>query len=329
MSAPDGQEWQQLIRGRAPWIGKLNRDLLKFGAKDNFDELVSYSKTNPTMRSLVQAIVSLRLKEQNLGAFDPKKAIGNLSVYQACIETGLRDMFIDNLAAQPGFWEALEQSPLNDFSRQILRTLIKNGSSNKAQLDYVLRLKLAEISTAQWRSALQSAAPPFDLLASMLAKSTFDIGSGLIDALSESSAPMLASTNKALRDRWFVAVQFVSGGVRAQLMRELRDLIVRGGPVADLLALLDKSDALLLHEGAFDEVPDGTVQHLILPLLQNSATALDLLSLGPLLKTSVANCSATIRNQLRERLHVLWLHVPLADKTIFETLCEQWKLPPL
>ena len=323
---PNGQAWQTLLEDRAELSGMTDKALLEFDGPDNFPVLVEHSKTNPSALVLIRAIVSLRIRENRIGALKISDVIGQLPQYLTCVEDDLRNQFVRAMADYELFWEGIEAAIFDANVILILGELIKSGSGHDGKARQILEKKLKVVTGEGWTAALETGQDPLPI-AMRLSEETvkaFHLGTVLSDVLENAITPLLANNNSAFRARWFRSLDLVSPSSRVTLLKSVRDRIVLGTEVAVLPEFLREGSDALLADGEFVDEADGAVRYVVLRLLDSNEGLSWLVDMATTLQSWVTRSSIDTKNVLGERLSELYSSADDASKVQLDKLADEW-----
>ena len=226
------------------------------------ERLSSYSAEAPLLR----AISARLLSEDTVLRLNVDRLINDAEKYMEVLPAELESEFWGLASTIEGFWTS-QQSMSNERAAPVLRAII-NSNVNKSLLGKALQRRFHDTSPEDWDSAIRAGAEPLGLVEALgdLGKSTVIVGPNA-DAELRTLIPELVETaDEDFRVRWFRIAFRLSEASRKTLFKILRDKLVSGVPLTNLLSLLAKGASSFLSDGEFAKKSEPAVLHLILPL---------------------------------------------------------------
>lgn len=328
---PNGQAWAELLKDRPELVGMIDTELLDFDTEDNLEEFVKLATDTPDTLALCRSIISLRVREERIGALFIDKAVTQLPQYLKCIDKDLHDEFIRQIVTYDTFWDVVVPLPLDSNLTRILQVLVSEEGGDRRKAQEVLTEKLKALSAEQWAPVITSGAVPFAAVKALGVNpdDSEHLGTPLYDALKSAIPQLLTSKDAPMRERWFELLKLTNSSARITLLKYARDQIVHGGAVVSLAALLRAGGSTFLEDADFASVADAAVRYVTLPLLNDADGFAWLMENSTSLSVWVARCEPATRDVLVERLSELWTAADEAGRARYQELEVAWSLPEL
>ncbi|MGD9766243.1 MAG: hypothetical protein AB7U62_01245, partial [Pseudolabrys sp.] len=322
--------WENIISEVPNFVIQTDIHLKEFAGLDNFDSLVDSSNANKPARTLIRAVISLRVSAQELGRLFLDRIIDKLPQYLSNIDEALKDSFIAQISAYNTFWDKLGSRALSGNVTTILYSLVHNEGAEKNKAQTFIRERLNTTTSEEWITALKTGVEPI-LIAIDLANTSGEvqIGANLFEALQTVAVEILSNNDPALRKRWLGATALVSQSARKTLSRNIRDKIFGGTEIADMAGLFSLGGHEFLDQGGFADEADESVRHIILPLLSEPNGVAWLANVADSLQPWIKGCISETRQALAEQVSERWNLADELGKSLLDQLRASWTLPDL
>jgi hypothetical protein len=325
--APNGQAWEVVLKEQPDLIDYIDRALIEFDTENNLKMLVKLGSANEGALPLIYGLVSLHVREYRLGKLVIGEVIKELPRYLKFVESDLQGAFIEDVSQYETFWDEIRPLAFDGNVTRIFSTLIASHEDTHVKAQAELLEKLKELTVEQWTAALISGDEPLSL-AMALSEATekrTHIGSALFDALKDTIPQLLSDSDRAYRKSWFSSLELVNSSSRQTLIRYLRDQIIHGTTVADILALVVGGGDTLFAEFAQDA--DGATLYVILPLLSSEDGIAWITANVSKLAGWVSVSDEATRDVLVQKLSDLWSAANEDEKKRYQDIELAWNLP--
>jgi len=97
--SPNGIPWDKALSERPQLTARIDDALSEFGPPISLDSFLEIANANGLAKPLIRAIVTLRLRENRIGALNIAQVIERLPQYLDCVENNLHDEFFRQVAS--------------------------------------------------------------------------------------------------------------------------------------------------------------------------------------------------------------------------------------
>ncbi len=268
--------WTKLVE-REPTFPSLVHAAFKNYARPNFlAGLIKLATDEPDAKSIVRPVFVAKLEEDDLGLLYISRILAGSQAYLDVLPSASRSLFVRRLTAYDTFWENLQNVALTESSIRIYQQLIsapKIDAEDRQRARRTLLAALRKVSTEDWQQATRTGSQPLAIGRELLGVrgQPLALGEALLKALKQLIPELLEGSVAGLADRWFIAVELMSASTRRTLLRNLRDVMVSGADIEDLVGVVEAGGARLLTDGDFASRADDTMRHVVVPLMLEEA----------------------------------------------------------
>lgn len=302
-SSPDGRSWEDKLLEK-PDVPQMIDEAC--GEIDRFLTLTWLARrgqSRPAELPLLKAITARHLDRYISEIIDPGPLLTEAAGFSAILPTELRPRFWGALSQKKDFWNTLDELPIN-VAAPVLYAVIDSDVS-KISVGKFLKRRLNLPEPMDWDGPIRTGSEPFGLVQALgrLERTSVTVGSSAERHLRSLVGDLLASGDSEFRRRWFVVASRLSPSNRSTLYKVLRDALTRGDAVVDLENLLIIAGSTVLVEGEFAKRADGSVLHLVLPLLEQATGRSWLLLNLRDVEPWIAGCDSSTRATLIQHLN--------------------------
>jgi KAP family P-loop domain len=254
-------------------IGRIDHWLIAFAPDLSIDDLLARAARQSEVLSLVRAIVRRRVS-LDPDAVSPKGAVKQLDRYLELLPPSVEPIFWQAIMCSPDFWRGLEKRPYAESDFQVAHSMAAVAEGRWAQQAHgFLVSRLSAASSADWRAALERGGPLFDQLAALPAGGSPLSGNSIAEALTISSATLVAKADTPLQTRWLEVVGRLGPTAQKHAYRALAGQMLEARAQRPARLLRTMGRALLKALRSLNR-PELVLRKIVLPALQRPTDAI-------------------------------------------------------
>ncbi|MEL7684466.1 P-loop NTPase fold protein [Citromicrobium bathyomarinum] len=267
---PNGKDWDQVLQDQKDFASEIDKALARYRPSERTMAALNARGNAPSFIPVIRALVRLNVTANTSDHITASYLLANLPQLAEDIGDELLTTCIAHVSKRDDFFTSLDKLESSaSYDEAVQRVNMVEGVDKKLLTAHV-RARLEGADQNTWVDAIKQGTAPYALAQTFRAdfgqKSLG--GEGISSALTETRSDLLTS-DSAMRERWFALAAFASKGVRATMLRSLRDALLAGNDVTDLDDLIKTGGETLMTVGKFDDEPDKTARHIVLPLVSH------------------------------------------------------------
>ncbi len=326
-AAPDGFSWGDVVAKVTRLAGDVDAALRLAAPTVGLGDLVQLDVDYEPLQPLIGAVIESRFAQKHFDVV-PADIVARFDAFLGALSDGNLTELFDRAALDGEFWNALSAAPVTSTTTSLFNHLMASESPHLERAANSLSTVLERLPEADWTGALLNGGNSYDL-AELLRQCTGSdarISGHLFEALRGVIGGILASSDSALRERWFILAALLPAATRGTLYKTLSDTLTNGTPVRELGDLLQAGGAQLLTDGNFAEKGAEAVRHLVAPLLKESGGLAWLQQHPTTARAWLSNSEQESREFLEEQLWTLWTEADDATKATIVSVALDWGL---
>ncbi len=303
--------WTALVEREATFPALIDAAFTDYAPPNFLAGLIKQVTDEPDAKGIIQPVILARLKRDDLGLLYISKIVDDPAPYLDALPSDDRTAFINRLTSYDTFWESLEAGVLSPSAIRLYRPLIsapRVPTEKRQRARRQLLAALKQVSTADWKKAIRGGEEPLNISRELQRErgQPLALGEALMTALKQSMPELLEGSGTGLAERWFVFADLLSTSTRKTLLRNMRDAMISGIAVENLIGTLDAGEARLIEDGAFAARADDVMRHVVLPLVLEEEGQSVLMTIRAALTPIFAQSLKDTQNHLIELVRERW-----------------------